>query len=474
MGTQKASRLEQLVPRDAEFIFKEAKDYQCHLAAIYFFDDSNNKDSEPSRAAAVKWMAERLGAAPLLTRRLQRVPFDLGYPYWVPTSVDVERHVFTAHAAQPGWGEVNAYLSKMLKEPMDLVLPPWELHVMTGVSGIVGLPEQVTLVALKLHHSAADGLGTRDLTLALFDPQAPTAHVERVEPTISEWSAGLRALVGAPQAALRFLRGLKVARAAAAELESAEEAGVLQPVQLSSGTRLNGPRGDATSVDFVRLGRARINEVRNAATGATVNDVVLAVVGRALATYLMEIGDPSSESLTAMVPRSMRGIGADNSANLVDLMAIDMHSTIVDPLDRLEAISESGQVAKRRSGHPATLVYKNRIEAAPAPLLSLAGTLRRLVPGEDEGPRSSHTTVSNIPLSIDGCEYRGAPAAALLGCQPPLDGDGVRHFLTVSAEDYFILCVSSSTAIMPDPTRYLTILEGVFDEICGAAKNSSA
>src|SRR5699024_5904953 len=133
---------------------------------VYFFDAAEAEP--PSRARLLAWMADRLATADLFTRRLVRVPLAVGYPVWVHTTPDLERHVHTAAADRPGWAGVEEYLAPVLTREMDLTVPPWELHVLTGVADVDGLPAGTTVVALKIHHSAADGLAVRDITLRLF------------------------------------------------------------------------------------------------------------------------------------------------------------------------------------------------------------------------------------------------------------------------------------------------------------------
>ena len=84
---------------------------------------------------AVRWITERFGYWPLFTSRLQRVPLDLDYPYWVPADFDVGDHVHVHRAPVARWAPVRELLGRSLGEPMDLSRPPWELHVMTGVHG---------------------------------------------------------------------------------------------------------------------------------------------------------------------------------------------------------------------------------------------------------------------------------------------------------------------------------------------------
>ena len=69
-------------------------------------------------------------------------------------------------------------LGRVLSAPLDLDLPPWELHVVTGVRGAHDLPDEAVIVCLKVHHSAGDGLALPALPggpIGVFDPP-PRSH----------------------------------------------------------------------------------------------------------------------------------------------------------------------------------------------------------------------------------------------------------------------------------------------------------
>lgn len=472
----------QLAPRDAEFIFNEAPGHRSQLMAVYFFDAADG--AAPTRAQIIAWMQQRLPVADLFTRRLHRVPLAVGYPYWVPSVPDLERHVHTAVAADPGWAGVDGYLAPVLTRQMDLTVPPWELHVLTGVTDVPGLPDRLTVVALKIHHSAADGLMVRDITLRLFggaqqewDAPAATAPsggpmpgaTRAIESGLATAGLAARAVTGLPGSLVRFRRGLKVTGPAQERIEHAESAGELPAVQGRPNTRVNGPADAAASIRRVRFDRDGVQAVRSAVPGATVNDVYLGVVGRALAQYLAETGDEPDGELVAMVPRSVRGILPWDSANMLELLKVATGSEVADPMERVAQVADAAREAKRRADDPDVRLLNTRVETSPAALLALVGRMRRLDRVAPDGRRQSHTMISNIPLAVDGCAFFGAPATLALGTQPPVDGDGVRHFLTAAADGGFELAIVSGAGAIPDPDRYAALLAATFAEMIAAA-----
>lgn len=84
--------------------------------------------------------------------------------------------------------------------------------------------------------------------------------------------------------------------------------------------------------------------------------------------------------------------------------------------------------------------------------------------------------VSNIPLSVEGLTLAGAPGAAVLAVQAPIDGgDGLRHFMVAAAGGGGLtLNVIADTATMPDLHHYIELLRASFDDLAAAAAMQTA
>jgi diacylglycerol O-acyltransferase / wax synthase len=460
-----------LAPRDAEFVYNESGTHAGHLMVSYFFDADQGECSEVSWEQAVEWITERLGYADLFTTRLQRTPFDLDYPRWVPAGIlDMHRHVTVQRVGAGGWAPVRAYLGGLLAQKLDLTRPPWELHVLCGVHGLDDLTGRHTVVTLKIHHSAVDGLAARDLTQALFSTTTKPSRSTAPSP-MNRASQLSRALYVFPGTMSRFIRGLSATREAAAEVREAEESGELVPVRDDLGaTRFNRSLYGEISVDFMILPIERARAIQATVPGASLNDVYLTVVSGALAAYLESCGERPGNTLCAMVPRSMRRIMHWESANQLAILTIDLNVDEADPLLRLAKITAAAAAAKQRSEHTAVRRKGTRVETSPSWLLRLTGFAVRHYPHDTDRGRQSHTTVSNIPVTMNGCTFSGAPAKAVLGGQPPVDGDTLRHYLLAGADGDLILNVFSSSASMPDSGTYLTCLRHSLAELSRAAE----
>ncbi|MBK9572888.1 MAG: DUF1298 domain-containing protein [Rhodoferax sp.] len=91
---------------------------------------------------------------------------------------------------------------------------------------------------------------------------------------------------------------------------------------------------------------ARLKAI-GAASGATVNDVTLAICAGALRRYLLAHDKLPKAPLIAMVPVSLRE-DAQDTGNQVSLMLANLCTHVADPVKRLQWIIESTQAAKER------------------------------------------------------------------------------------------------------------------------------
>lgn len=467
-------RPERLAPRDADFIYYEHPGRKSHLVAVHLFDSTGRPEAEIDLAGAIDWVRARLGLAPFFTHRIRREILDLDFPYWVPTQVDLREHIEVHKMSSRGWPPVGDLLSRVVAQPMDLSKPPWEIHIVTGITGVHDMPEHMVAVFLKVHHSAADGLALRQLTLDLYSDDVRAGGLDRDRRTPRRNAAVVRAIASLPGQALRFGRGILATNAAGRRLLAEEERGILPPEKTYPATNLNGSAGGRIGIDFVALPLDDIASIRAAVPGSTVNDVLLATVSGALRTFMGRADGIVEAPVVAKVPRSVRTSENWRSANQLVVISVPLHTDLDEPLDRLARISESGSAAKMRSGHPAVREQAGRVETSPAALLALSGRLARTQDrlGHDT-QRKNHTMVSNIPLDVDGRVFCGASGVGVLANQPPIDGDLLRHFLCWGNGADLILNVCAAESAVPDLDAYLGELSQSFADLRKASHAQS-
>ncbi|NMM88438.1 acyltransferase [Rhodococcus sp. SRB_17] len=469
-----AVRVTQLNPRDADFIYNEADGHLGHLIGVYFFETSQHPDAEFSQEQAAEWVTARLGHNRMFTQRIQRTLLGIEHPHWVPDpDFDVRNHVRVTNITEPGWEPLQKPLSKLLTSRVDLSRPPWELHFFNGVQGLDDLPGRLTAVVLKSHHSGADGIAIKMLGESIFSDRLQPAELEPVIPFLKS-RMFLKSVLGLPSQILRFAKHVPGNRAAARDVDAAQSAGEwVEGFRERPATRFNGKVSGSGTLEQITLPGAEVRSVKDAVSGATINDVLLAVVGGALARYLAEKGEKPKGSLVAMVPRSMRKVEEWESANQLVTLAIDMHTDIEDPLERVARIAESARSEKARTSHLTVRRLNAAVETAPAFLLRLMAYRRGKNSHDLSRPRYVHTMVSNIPLSVEGLTLNGAPGAAVLATQPPVDGDGLRHFMVAASGDGLTLNVIADPVSMPDLHHYIGLLRSSFEDLKEVASHQA-
>ena len=105
-------------------------------------------------------------------------------------------------------------------------------------------------------------------------------------------------------------------------------------------TMLNVPIGGARRCAAQSWPLQRIKDVKDA-TGATVNDVVLAMCAGALRAYLADQNALPEKPLVAMVPVSLRTADDAVGGNAVSAVLANLATHIDDPAQRLATISAS-------------------------------------------------------------------------------------------------------------------------------------
>lgn len=457
---------ERLDPRDAVFVYDETDRHLSNVVAVYIADAAGR---EPlTRDEVLDWARASIGHAALFHRTLRRAPLDLDLPSWVPDpGLSVREHVVLDRPGDGSWAAARARIAEITAARMDLTRPPWELHVLDGVVGVPSLPGTATVIVLKFHHSAGDGVATRALESKLFGPEPAPAI--RLDPASSLRTA-VRTTGAFLAAPVRFVGGLRRAAAAGDELRELVDAGTIhEPVALRPATRFNRDIHAALTFHLLPIPMAEVLAAKAAAPyRVTVNDLMLTTISGALAAYLAEHGETPDGSLAAMVPMSMRGVADWDSANQLTQMIVDLHTDLADPVERLAAIKRSAGLAKQRTAHPVVLRGDRRVETAPALLLRAAGWARAQRRFDDAATVPlCNTTISNVPPVTDSLVFLDRPIRRVVGSLPILDGDGLRHLIT-SQGDEIVIAVTTDAAMMPDPEHYGELLVRSFRELAAA------
>ena len=269
-----------------------------------------------------RWLAGHVPRMPVLRRVVETAPLQPAR--WIDVEPDLAAHVTETTLPPPGDEQaLCAALADLCAVPLDRARPLWHVHHLTGLVG------GRSALVLRLHHALADGAAS----VRIWEELAGDRQPEPATPSQDRLGRlrHLGAIVAdAPRLARRW-------RAHGQRLAAARERDAVAAVDPFSGpvtpfnVRLEGTRSCA----FASLPLQRVRALRTA-TGASINELFLALVGGALQRHLRATaGDPGA-SLTATVPAALPE-RAEPYGNSVTTLYLSLHSDKA-PADRLTAI----------------------------------------------------------------------------------------------------------------------------------------
>jgi WS/DGAT/MGAT family acyltransferase len=466
---------------DASFLYFETPNQPMHIGALAVYDPSTAPGGFVRFKDILGTIESRLHLARTFRQRVVRVPLDLDHPYWVnDADFDLEFHVRHIALPQPGdWRQLCIQTARLHSRPLDTTKPLWEFYVVEGLDRIPGLPPGSFAIVSKIHHAAIDGVSGAEITGAIHDLE-PDA---RVPPPERPWLADrdpsaaelmMRTWFNNVRQPLRFARVLADTVPAVGRVTAGLRSERFRTPAPVPRTRFNGTISPHRVVDGRTFPLATMKAIKAAVPGATINDLVLSIVGGGLRRYLESKGELPDASMVAMAPISVRGKSLSGTqGNQVSAMAALLCTDIPDPLARLDAV---------RAG---TLQSKALTEAVGASLLtdysqfipsSLAGLAARLYTRAGLANRIRpifNCVVTNIPGPQQSLYSGGARLVTQYGLGPIVDGMALIHPVFSYCGEITI-SFTSCREIMPDPAFYAECIEAAYEDIREAAGVAAA
>jgi diacylglycerol O-acyltransferase / wax synthase len=348
-----------------------------------------------------EFLAHVDGRLPLVPRFRQRVtetPLGLSNPSWEDApAFDLGWHV--RHSALPAPGsraQLRELIGRIMSQPLDLTRPLWQLYL------IEGLEEGRHAVLSKTHHALVDGVSAVDVGTILLDP-----NPEGTEIPVSEepWEADqtsaemlfVRAATDRIRTPLRSARraakgALTMPRETATKVRKTAEgfAGLASGGPAAPPSSLNVPIGRDRRVAYVPADLQAIKEARGD-SGATVNDVILAVATGALRRFLSAREGGMPDYIVALVPVSIRRPDEKlELGNRITTLMVPLPLSEADPARRLELIrDETKRLKESAQADAASLIIEATGWAPPTVNRVLADVMAR--------PLVWNLVVSNVP-----------------------------------------------------------------------------
>jgi diacylglycerol O-acyltransferase / wax synthase len=488
--------VKQLSGLDSQFLAMETHEVFGHVGSVCILDPSTTTE-EFTLDHFTKAIAARLPLVPLFRRRLVDVPLGLDQSYWIDDpDFDIEFHVRELALPKPGSGrQLSDQVARLHARPLDRSRPLWELYLISG------LPDGKVAVYNKIHHAAVDGVSGSDILSALLD-LAPEGRpsTEDAEPFIGEQPPSALSLLArsALSALSQPAHAVRVTNALIRSSPAIAGAWTGPLTRLFAGRNdgndglvLPGVRLRAPHTPFnanitphrrwavTDLPLSEVKSVR-AATGLTVNDVVMALCAGALRRWLLDHDALPEAALVAAVPVSVRAESQKGTlGNQVSIMLAGLPTHLDSPADRLAAVHQAMGIAKEQhDAIPASLLADVSEFALPV-LANQAWRLSaRLRMFERVSPYNviiSNVPGPNVPLYLAGAELKAFyPVSAIF------DGQGLNITVMSYCGTMFFGLVACRE-LMPDldllagnlRTELDDLLAGVADGTTSAGKRPS-
>jgi len=370
---------------DTVFLHLEREDMPLNVASICIFE------GEISFEDCVQFVESKL---PLLPRYLKRVvpaPFSLGLPSWeYDPEFDIRRHMREVKLEHGTTTELKNLAGKMFSTVLDRRHPLWDITVVRGLKG------KRTGMILRLHHCLVDGVAGVGMMNVILDanPQAARLPKKKVKFRVPAPADPLTSLTtGFVDSYSDFVKRILAAMADMLTMAErvAANGGNVDPKEFAKffpeitafteRLRFNVVSHGPQSFACANIPLAQVKAIRQEC-GASVNDVILAIVTATVRRYCELHGDKvKGKLLRIMVPVNLRG--ADTSqewGNRISLVPATIPLDIRDPRKLLAAVHKRTEFLKRMHAAELVSLAGGLIGMFPLSMQSFAGPIASQLP----------------------------------------------------------------------------------------------
>ena len=361
---------------DSAFLCLERKEIPLNIASVCVFDGPIPFEEFVASINAKLHLVPRYMQIPVVPS------WNLGFPVWEDDAhFDIHRHIFRVKLDAPGGeAELQALAGQMLSQVLDRSKPLWEMHVVDGLKDGRGA------IIWRIHHALADGVSGAELVKLMLDPTpewprntvTPHLRPRRTKRAQQSVANGISGAVNSTMSSLLALEAglLDFAETFLGDKKQAALKGLIEllPEFAAPAERLpfNKPCTGVRSFCWTEFSMSDVQAVREAA-GGTVNDVVLAVLTRALAQYVKLHGQSVVNRFVRIVcPVNLRqGIQNDGVGNQISFLPVALPMDAHGPMRMLKAVATRTENLKRSGALGFVGLAAKWLAAAPPPLQAL-------------------------------------------------------------------------------------------------------
>ena len=473
--------MQQLSEMDSNFLQQESTLTPMHISPVLIYDQSARQGGAVRFKEILTAFQRNLHKSTVFRRKLAGGAMGLDTPFWVEDpDFDLEFHVRHIALPKPGdWRQFNILLARLHARGLDMRRPLWEAYIIEGLNQVEGLPENSFAIMLKVHHSAIDGVSSAEIITAIHSltdeiepPIVADSWEGEADPSaLQVWSRAYLHNLKRPVKLVKTVSNLVPAFVRANKLNADKDP---EQKALTAKTRFNGRVSSTRVTDALIMALSDIKAIRQATDSATVNDVIVSIVGGGLRKYLLSKDELPDESLSCAAPISVRSErNSESTGNQVSQMTISMATDIEDPMARLLAVHRSAEDAKAYSSALGTSVLMDVSEVMVPEVLGWGMRAASFALANADIPMPSHTVVSNVPGPQVPLYLAGAKVHLIMGLGPLLHMMGLFHAV-LSAAGRITINFVSCREMLPDPEFYQQCLRESFEELQVAAAGAQA
>jgi diacylglycerol O-acyltransferase / wax synthase len=344
---------------DTVFLHLEREGMPLNVASVCIFEGRIALDE------CMRFLESKLPVLPRYLKRVVSAPLDLGLPTWeFDPEFDLRRHIREESLKHGTDAELKAIAGKLFSQLMDRRHPLWDMTVVQGVKG------NRTAIILRLHHCLADGIAGVGLMNVMLDasPAAPRIPKKKIkfrvpkphDPLTSLTSRVVDSYSEFVQRILNAITDLLNMGESTLNrgqfLRTGELSQLLPEITaFTERLRFNIPCSGPQKFCWADVPLAEVKAIRHT-FGASINDVILALVTATVRRYLEVHGDRvNGRLLRMMVPVNLREKDAASGlGNRISLVPVTVPLDIRDPEALLAAVHRRTEFLKQ--AHAAELV----------------------------------------------------------------------------------------------------------------------
>ena len=463
-------RVDHLSWGDTVFLHLEREGMPLNVASVCVLE------GEVSSEACLRFIESKLPLIPRYLKCVVAPPLNIGLPSWeYDRKFDIHNHVREVTLKHGTDGELKTLAGRLFSTVLDRRHPLWDVTL------VHGLRENRTGLIFRVHHCLADGIAGVGLMSKLLDasPEAPPLPRKKIhfrnpprrdainslmDGVVNSYADFVKQLLSAWADLLTMAE--RVAANSGRSMASDEFSRLLPEITaFTERMRFNVLYRGPQKFAWADIPLAQVKAIKQVC-GASVNDVILALVTATIRRYLEHHGDRvKGRLLRMMVPVNLRGTESPGElGNRISLVPVTIPLDIRNPRKLLAAAHLRTEFLKRSHAAELVSLAGGLIGMFPTAMRALAGPILSQLPVTPFNLVCTNVPGPQFPLYLLGHKMlRWYPYV-------PVGGEMAVNCAILSYDGNVYFGFSGDVHAVPDLHRLETSLKLSFEELRVAAE----